>query len=291
MKKVLIFIVVVFVLSFSLAAPFTGVLKEDSSLPDVKKQEVDFDLEIEDYEIYRIWDFSFRMNFDLLLEEKTSFDLDYIVLDSSGELVYFEEEAIIIEESQLVERNLDTRKAQELDLNSGEYSFILRIDFEGEENSFTEKFSIDKISDLLYSLKQLFDIKMEIDNKIVSDSKDLEARVIFENFGEEVTPANLTFIIFDERDEEVYRVEREVVVETEEIVRESFDDLDLEFGEYKLVLRTLYNVNVVDYFEEDFEVREKENYWFLVIFGVIFVWGIYYVLRERFKNHNLKRNK
>ena len=70
----------------------------------------------------------------------------------------------------------------------------------------------------------------------------------------------VTFIIYDEQDNQIYRKEKAIVVETENVLFENFEDLEIEPGKYLFVLRTIYDVDVEDYFEQYFEYLEKQNY-------------------------------
>lgn len=102
--------------------------------------------------------------------------------------------------------------------------------------------------------EQLFDISFGLESLAVLEISELEAVIIFESFGSVPTPVNLTFIIFDEAGSEIYREMESIIVETENVIRKEFPDLVLSSGQYTFVLQTLYDVDVFDEFEEDFEV-------------------------------------
>ncbi|MFA5367617.1 MAG: hypothetical protein WC333_07055 [Dehalococcoidia bacterium] len=103
---------------------------------------------------------------------------------------------------------------------------------------------------------QLFDITLTIDSAVLQKSSDLTARLRFESFGTVPTPVDLTFIVLDESGQEVYKavIANEIVVETELSYSKRFYDLDVPAGNYVLVARTLYNVDVSDEFLQDFSV-------------------------------------
>ncbi len=91
----------------------------------------------------------------------------------------------------------------------------------------------------------------------------------------------VTFIIYDEQDNQIYRKEKAIVVETENVLFENFEDLEIEPGKYLFVLRTIYDVDVEDYFEQYFEYLEKQNYWFLIIIVVVVILGLFFGLKDR----------
>jgi len=107
--------------------------------------------------------------------------------------------------------------------------------------------------------EQLFDIKLGLQSDTINNVYELSAWVTFESFGTEPTPVNLTYVILDELGNEVYTKEDHIVVETEKFITEGFAGLDLDYGRYTLVLRTLYNVDVEDEFIQEFTI-EKEGW-------------------------------
>jgi len=137
---------------------------------------------------------------------------------------------------------------------------------------------------------QLFDISLSLDDSIISNSNELSAVVTFESFGTEPTPVNLTFIIEDESGNEIYREEDSITVITEEVLRKSFEGLNLPRGDYTLVLETLYNVDVFDEFRQEFEISVEKKYvnlWIWIIGGIVAVLVIglvlWLVIRKRKK--------
>jgi hypothetical protein len=260
--------------------PFTGVLKEEPGM-QVLIPELNVSFELGEGDFNRIWDINYFISF----EKENNFDafvnLNYLLFDSENNLVYSDEERILVGESMILEGNLDTRKAHEIELEPGNYIFVLRVMIGEKEMSFSEKFEIKKLSDFLYSLKQLFDIKMELYTSSFYNLDEFGAKVIFESFGSEPTPVNLTFIIYDELDNQVYRKQSSVTVETEYVLFENFEDLDIKPGKYLLVLRTIYNVDVEDYFEQNFEYMKKQNYWYLIIIAVVVVLGLFFGFKNK----------
>ena len=110
------------------------------------------------------------------------------------------------------------------------------------------------------SERQLFDIKFELIRKTVEKTEDLDTRVTFENFGSEPTPVNMIFTFLDSDDKEVYSEEDNLIVETEKVLIKEFNYLNLEKGDYTLVLTTLYNVDIEDEFRKKFTITGERDY-------------------------------
>lgn len=135
---------------------------------------------------------------------------------------------------------------------------------------------------------QLFDISFSLDDPLINDINKLAAVINFESFGTEPTPVNLTFFILDETGKEVYIEEDSIVVETERVLRKTFDDLELPEGKYKLVLHTLYNDYVFDEFEREFMIEKKislskNKYYLIGIFAIILAIILWFLLSGRKK--------
>ncbi len=107
--------------------------------------------------------------------------------------------------------------------------------------------------------EQLFDISLEIDNPRVTDIGELTARANLFNFGTEPTPIDLKFIIKNEFGKNVYTKSDHLVVQTEAVASNRFEDLNLPVGKYTLFLETLYGDGVFDQFAQPFEIIEKES--------------------------------
>ncbi len=138
---------------------------------------------------------------------------------------------------------------------------------------------------------QLFDISFNLVDKSIESISELVAVVTFENFGTIPTPVNLLFTILDENGNEVYTEEDQIIVETEEVLRKSFENISLEKGKYTFILTTLYNIDVVDEFRQEFEIKRETglaNYVkrnLIIIFSLILiVFVIFYLIK-------IKRNK
>ncbi len=119
--------------------------------------------------------------------------------------------------------------------------------------------------------EQLFDISFRIDDNMMQSSDDLSAVITFVSFGTVPTPVDLTYRILDISGKEVYNEKGTVTVTTEEVVRKSFNGLDLSDGEYSLVLSTLYGNDVADDFRQGFTISagKKRSYTWIWIIGEI----------------------
>lgn len=257
--------------------PLTGILKEEAGQVFVSP-EFNITFSMNDKDIYKIRDVEYMLTFLPTVDVKSVVDVAYIVTDSDGDIKFYDEESLTIQGETLIEGDLDRRKAQNIDLEEGEYTFSLRVGYGNKEKTFSKKFMLEEIPGWLYSLKQLFDIKMEIDQTILDSPEELEARIIFESFGSEPTPVDLTFFIYDMNDKEIFKKSREMVIETENVMFESFDEFDASPGEYMVVLRTLYNVDIEDYFEQKIVVNDKLDLIPFFVGGVIFLGGLVLVV-------------
>ena len=146
---------------------------------------------------------------------------------------------------------------------------------------------------------QLFDIGLELEDNSISNFKKLVAIVTFESFGTEPTPVNLLFTILNETGGEVHSEDDYIVVETEEVLRKSFEGVDLPRGKYTFILTTLYNVDVVDEFRQEFEITWWKINWIWIGVGIIavlvisLIWLLKIKLKEeggqKDKNQNLQK--
>jgi hypothetical protein len=144
---------------------------------------------------------------------------------------------------------------------------------------------------------QLFDIKFELEENIIYSSDELSAVVTFENFGTEKTLVELMFIILDDEGNRVYEEGEDIIIETEGLLRKSFEDLDLDYGKYVIVMETLYGDDVFDEFRQDFEIERKEvvtclrfnwiSYLLLLIIFVLLLWII--ILKNQLRKAREKR--
>jgi len=149
---------------------------------------------------------------------------------------------------------------------------------------------------ILVAPTQLFDISLDLENFVIHDISELVAIATFENFGTEPTPVTLLFTILNKDGEEVHSEEHAIIVETEEVFRRRFADVDIHLpkGEYTFILTTLYHVTVVDEFRHEFEITGKKVNWFLIIgifVIVLIIIGVVYLLIKLRKNKIRIRSK
>lgn len=252
--------------------PLTGVLNEELGQEFVSP-ELNISFFVEDKDIYKIRDVEYFLHFTPSVDIKMIVDVTHIITDANGDIRFYDEDTLTISEEVVIEGSLDIRKAQGIILEEGEYTYSIRISYGDVEEGFFQKFKLQEIPEWLYSLKQLFDIKMEIDDTILDSSEELEVRVIFESFGSEATPVDLVFFVYDMNDEEIFKRLREIVIETEGVVVERFEGFDAPPGEYVVVLRTLYNIDIEDYFEQKIVILDKLDILPFIVIGGILVFA------------------
>jgi hypothetical protein len=124
--------------------------------------------------------------------------------------------------------------------------------------------------------KQLFDINLELDSLSVDKVDDLGLRVVFVSFGTEPTPVDMTFDIIDSSGNIIYSKMESITVETEAVYNKNFVGLILNPGNYTLRLTTLYNTNVQDQFEQQFEIKSafswtKFRLYTVIILGIVII--------------------
>ncbi len=107
--------------------------------------------------------------------------------------------------------------------------------------------------------EQLFDIRLELANRVITETSQLVAMARFESFGTVPTPVNITYAIFDSEENEVHSEETSIVVETERILTRSFGHVRLTEGDYTFIMTTVYSDNIRDDFRQEFTVVEEEQ--------------------------------
>ena len=155
--------------------------------------------------------------------------------------------------------------------------------------------------------RQLLDINLNLVDSSIQEISGLVAIMSFKNFEEEPIHVKLLFTILNDEGEEVYSEDGSIEVATEEILRKSFEGIDLPQGKYTFILTTLYDVDVVDEFRQEFEIRggigitgraidfvRGERYLTGVIVGVLAIVSVLYLIKisKRLKKkHEDKFNK
>lgn len=102
----------------------------------------------------------------------------------------------------------------------------------------------------------LFNVSVSLENTAIARAGDLTSIVIFENFGKALIPVDLTYTILNDQRQIVFKDMETVLVETERAIRKRFTNLNLLSGMYTLVVKTQYNLDVIDEFTNDFVVGE-----------------------------------
>ena len=263
-------------------AAITGVVKEEEK----PEQLFDITFDIDEAIILSTNDLNARVIFESFGTIPTNVEMTFIITDENQNQVYLEKESIVVETEKVF-----TKKFENTDLDFGKYTLYLKTLYsEDVEDVFLKEFEIR--SKIGKSKFQLFDIKFELDRKTVDEARDLTARVMFESFGSEPTPVRMLFTFLDENGEEVYSEEDNAIVETEKILTKEFSYLNLEKGDYTLVLTTLYNVNVEDEFREKFTIRGERSYqwlnWISFALNFLFVFIVIFLLR---RTNFIKRGK
>jgi hypothetical protein len=134
---------------------------------------------------------------------------------------------------------------------------------------------------------QLFDIRLELDDKEIEDPRKLSPSVFFENFGSEPIPVDVHYKILDAEKRNLYSGEDSLIVESSLVYRPKFGNLEIPAGKYLLVVQTSYNGGVEDEFMSDFSINApaKEGSsiaWYIwigigvisIILLLIFIWFV-----------------
>lgn len=138
--------------------------------------------------------------------------------------------------------------------------------------------------------EQLFDISVRLEKETIAEASELEAVIVFESFGKVPTLIDLTYTIVNDQKQIVFKDDIETVfVETETVLRKRFSNLNLLPGSYTLVVKTQYNVDVIDEFRLDFTIVEEvkkeilfDNIWFWIWLITLLI-AIIIFLFNRFK--------
>ncbi|OGG60525.1 hypothetical protein A3C89_04020 [Candidatus Kaiserbacteria bacterium RIFCSPHIGHO2_02_FULL_50_50] len=159
------------------------------------------------------------------------------------------------------------------------------VPFTTEPTTSPEESVTDAEGELLPS--ELFDIRLVIDRRTISSVQKLVARTTFESFGRVPTPVDIFFSIVDASGNEVYSKKDNVVIQTEGVLVTRFADVaELPDGEYVLRMRTLYNVDVEDFFEIPFTINAATGgglpwVWIAVgIFGLVLL-ATFFIAKRR----------
>jgi hypothetical protein len=116
---------------------------------------------------------------------------------------------------------------------------------------------------------QLFDIKLEFDQSVISKAEDIGLRVIFTSFGKMPTPVDMAFDILDASGKVLHSETDSTVVETEKVYNKKLSGFVLSAGKYTVRLTTLYDKNVKDEFRQAFEIVPVKSRLTLPVFWLI----------------------
>ena len=134
---------------------------------------------------------------------------------------------------------------------------------------------------------ELFDIMMTLESPVLKKSNNLVAVISFISFGNVPTPVDLTYVVLDSSETQVYSEKSGITVQTGEVIRKSFENLNLPPGDYTLVLTTVYGEDVTDEFRQAFSVEESVSFnWtiaiiVLIVILIILLFAIFFYYKRR----------
>ncbi|MCR4326950.1 MAG: hypothetical protein NUV46_00010 [Nanoarchaeota archaeon] len=102
-------------------------------------------------------------------------------------------------------------------------------------------------------------IEFDLDRITIGNSNELSSLISFGDFGDFSIIVDLTYTFFDSSGDEVYVEEESVTVNREEVIRKSFESLNLPNGKYTLVLTAVYGGNFKDEFSREFEITSQRG--------------------------------
>ena len=76
-----------------------------------------------------------------------------------------------------------------------------------------------KVEDEKEVLEQLFNISVALENATITEGDDLVTVVTFEDFGTEIISVSVAYTIFDEQEEQIFKDEDILFVETKKITK------------------------------------------------------------------------
>ena len=99
-----------------------------------------------------------------------------------------------------------------------------------------------------------FNLSLSLEENLVESSDKLIAEILLRLPEEVPTFVDLTFIILNNAEREVYREKINTTVVTDVIMSKTFKGLELPRGKYTLVLETIYNKNISEEFIQEFRI-------------------------------------
>lgn len=134
--------------------------------------------------------------------------------------------------------------------------------------------------------KFLFDIRLELDQRVYKSMREFEARVTLDSFGTEPTPIKMDFKIKNSQGKVIATKTNNTIVETRDVFTVYFSEMLLGDGKYTIHLTTNYGDNVVDEFYQEFEIYSGENTlsYTMLFFGLtvslIIIAVIFYIVKS-----------
>ncbi|MFC1666164.1 hypothetical protein ACFLZF_00410 [Nanoarchaeota archaeon] len=105
--------------------------------------------------------------------------------------------------------------------------------------------------------EEIIEVDFSLEKDFVFSLNELKILTTFENVLNKSLLVNTTFIILDSNENEVYVLEEQINITKKIISIKSFEDIDLDIGKYKLVLKLSYGEDVKEEFSTSFEIIEK----------------------------------
>jgi hypothetical protein len=109
---------------------------------------------------------------------------------------------------------------------------------------------------------KLFDITFELHKNLITSINDLSAILTFTSFGSSLTPVKYKFTLIDSTGKILKEYDGYIEVLTENVILEDFEDfklLNLTNGDYQVIFKTTYNVDVYDEFIQDFTIESEPS--------------------------------
>ena len=229
--------------------------------------------------LYEISPSTLEKGHSITLDEKDAFRIK--IWEKNYYLIVWnisDDKVLIIapEERQLI---LKLNQTAAIDLNQNkELDVILTLT--AIEDNKKAKFYIKEFVEekpVLGDYFELFDVTLSLTGNIIYSSRDLNAFVVFENFGEGPSEIEIVYSITNETGKEVYRGIDSKIVQTEDSVVKNFGFLNLPIGKYKIGAAIFYGDNQTGDSEKTFEIKERSLF-SLITVPLIFIFSLLGVL-------------
>lgn len=142
--------------------------------------------------------------------------------------------------------------------------------------------------------EKVFGINFTVNSTKFEDISELVSTVNVKNQTMVEAPIYIEHIIYDTKEAIRFREENYLVVEDTEVLRKTYENLDLPVGNYSLILKTLYSDDVIKEYERAFAIIEGEekrtfnwSHAMYVVGGALFV---FFVFLHFFKKKVYKKN-